>query len=187
MGFIVKKQALFLLFFSSFYSYIFLSSALSKNNKVPDSCSPHILKAAKKYGIPKRFLWGLAYVESNYKGVPWAWALNVSGRSHYFSSQKEAIRFLRGLSQNKLTYTDIGCMQINYKFHRNAFKSVTEMLEPQKNVFYGAQFLRKLYKKSKVWEKAIGDYHSKRRSTKKEKKKRGDYVKKVLLSSKKMK
>jgi soluble lytic murein transglycosylase-like protein len=52
-------------------------------------------------------------------------------------------------------------MQISLKYHNNAFKSIEDAFEPEKNVEYSAKFLRKLYNQRKDWTKAAMAYHSK--------------------------
>lgn len=56
---------------------------------------------------------------------------------------------------------DVGCMQINLAYHPDAFKSVEEAFDPQKNAEYAAKFLKKLYKNNdRDWIKAAMAYHS---------------------------
>ena len=50
---------------------------------------------------------------------------------------------------------DVGCMQINYKFHGHNFKNLNHILNPEENVKYAAEFLKKLFKRHKSWNEAI--------------------------------
>ena len=47
---------------------------------------------------------------------------------------------------------DVGCMQINIKWHKNNFKKISDMFEVNPNVSYAASFLKQL--KSKHLSKA---------------------------------
>ncbi len=80
------------------------------------------------------------------------------------------------LSERKFTKNrniDVGCMQINYKFHGHNFKNLDHILNPEENVKYAAEFLNKLFKRHKSWNEAISHYHSSEPSRKKR------YLKKV--------
>ena len=52
-------------------------------------------------------------------------------------------------------------MQINLKYHGEAFSSVDEAIDPANNLKYSAKFLRKLYSRhGQNWKKAAKRYHS---------------------------
>ena len=55
---------------------------------------------------------------------------------------------------------DVGCMQINLKWHKNNFKKISDMLAIEPNVSYAASFLLQLKNKHGSWNKAIKHYHS---------------------------
>lgn len=55
---------------------------------------------------------------------------------------------------------DLGCMQINYHYHANAFRSVADMLDPARNVDYAARFLKSLKGRHETWVMAVARYHA---------------------------
>jgi hypothetical protein len=55
---------------------------------------------------------------------------------------------------------DVGCMQINLRFHGHAFSSLEEALDPASNIAYAASFLRSLMAETRSWRSAAGYYHS---------------------------
>ena len=55
---------------------------------------------------------------------------------------------------------DVGCMQINIKWHKNNFKKIIDMFAVEPNVSYAASFLLQLKNKHGSWDKAIKHYHS---------------------------
>jgi soluble lytic murein transglycosylase-like protein len=55
---------------------------------------------------------------------------------------------------------DVGCMQINHRFHGARFASVAQMFEPSRNVAYAADFLRMLRGREKNWTLAVARYHA---------------------------
>ena len=51
-------------------------------------------------------------------------------------------------------------MQINYRWHGQAFPSLDAMFDPEYTATYAAQFLRTLYEERGSWSEAAGAYHS---------------------------
>ncbi len=145
-----------LIFFSLFY----FSEIPAKENK---SCDFYTEKYGKIYNLPNKLLTSISLVESGLKKKdnfkPWPWTLNIAGKSKYFNSKSETVNYLKE-SLRKSKNADIGCMQINYKYHGHMFNDIEQMLNPENNVKYAAEFLRKLFTKYKSWNEAISRYHS---------------------------
>lgn len=70
------------------------------------------------------------------------------------------MRVFKAAQQRGAKLIDVGCMQINYFYHRKHFSSVTEMLQPRVNVDYAARFLRSLRQKEGNWTMAVAHYHA---------------------------
>ena len=126
-------------------------------------CQIYTEKYNKIYRLPNKLLTSISLVES---GIvegntvnPWPWSLNVNGKSKYFNNKKDTLSFLEE-SLKKNRNIDVGCMQINYKFHGHNFKNLDHILNPEENVKYAAEFLKKLFKRHKSWNEAISRYHS---------------------------
>ena len=58
------------------------------------------------------------------------------------------------------TNIDVGCMQLNLRWHAKFFNSLEQMMHPYDNVRYAARYLEKLYEETGSWEKAVKFYHS---------------------------
>ena len=121
--------------------------------------------AEKKYGLPENILLSISRVESGYQKVDgvtraWPWTLNAGGDSAYFQTKEAALRSLNSRIKKGTTNIDVGCMQLNYRWHKKFFKSLSDMISPTKNVDYGARFLKKLHQRHGSWEKAVKHYHS---------------------------
>ena len=71
----------------------------------------------------------------------------------------ETIKYLKS-NINLKKSIDVGCMQINTKYHLKNFKNLSHLVEPEENVKYAAIYLLKLYKKHKSWNEAVSRYHS---------------------------
>ncbi len=121
--------------------------------------------AEKKYELPENILLSISRVESGYQKVDgiiraWPWTLNAGGDSAYFQTKKAALDSLRKRVESGVTNIDVGCMQLNYRWHNKFFSNLSEMINPIKNVDYGARFLKKLFQRHGSWEKAVKYYHS---------------------------
>ena len=123
-------------------------------------CEEHIYRAAQKYRVPIALLYAVGLAESGRKGKLHPFALNVEGKAYFPSSQTEALNiFRRERSQGK-NLIDLGCMQINHKYHASAFPSLESMLNPRLNVDYSARFLRRLKDRHGTWSVAVARYHA---------------------------
>jgi len=156
------------------FSLIFLPLTTLSNDF--NGCQIYTEKYNKVYKLPNKLLTSISIVESGIfegnKVNPWPWALNVNGKSQYFDNKKDTVSFLKE-SLQKNRNIDVGCMQINYKFHGHKFKSLDHILNPEENVKYAAEFLKRLFKRHKSWNEAISRYHSSEPARKKK------YLKKV--------
>ncbi|MBL0318338.1 MAG: transglycosylase SLT domain-containing protein [Alphaproteobacteria bacterium] len=129
-------------------------------------CERYFHYFESKQQIPAKLLNSVSMVESGkfdeatQKMAPWPWTVNVNGKGYYFNSKKEAIQFVnqqRKLGRNSM---DLGCMQINLKYHGKEFVSISQMFEPRYNIAYSARMLKNSYKDVNSWKKAVGLYHS---------------------------
>ena len=121
--------------------------------------------AEKKYGLPENILLSISRVESGYQKVDgviraWPWTLNAGGDSAYFQTKEDALRSLEDRIKKGVTNIDIGCMQLNFRWHKDFFNNLSDMINPIENVDYAARFLKKLHQRHRSWEKAVKFYHS---------------------------
>lgn len=144
-----------------------LEAARKQQPQVFELCQIAVDKAEKNYQIKSNLLQTIASVESGRwnaqagKRVAWPWTVHANGKGRYYKSKAEAIAAVKNLQQKGITNIDVGCMQINLKYHGEAFANLEEAFDPEKNVAYSAQFLRNLYKRNKQnWTKTAMHYHS---------------------------
>jgi len=121
-------------------------------------------QAAQDTGVPLAVLVAITQTETG-RGqgndvVPWPWAANGGGQSHWFDSAAEAAAWARGRIAAGTPSFDLGCFQLNYRWHGEAFASVEAMLDPLANATYAAQFLARLHAETGDWSRAAGAYHS---------------------------
>ena len=115
-----------------------------------------ISQAEKDFNIPKDLLLSIALVESRVN----PYALNVGGKAVITKSAAEVKNRLQEYLRMGYANIDIGVMQINYRWHRNKFTSLDEMLDPARNIEYAARYLSELYDTHGTWIKAVRHYHS---------------------------
>ena len=90
----------------------------------------------------------------------WPWTVNHAGKSLFFDNKKQIKNYvLKHLSKGD-NNLDVGCMQINLKWHKHNFKVVNDMISPEPNISYAASFLIQLKNKYGNWNEAIKHYHS---------------------------
>jgi hypothetical protein len=116
--------------------------------------------------LPRAILFSVATAESGRFNVatgvtkPWPWTINAEGQAYYFETKTAAIAATRRLLNEGIRSIDVGCMQVNLRYHPDAFADLDEAFEPKTNVAYGASFLTTLHARSGSWPKAIAEYHS---------------------------
>ncbi|MCC8419175.1 MAG: transglycosylase SLT domain-containing protein [Rickettsia endosymbiont of Glossina mortisans submortisans] len=89
------------------------------------------------------------------------YAIGVSGKFVKASSKEEAKQIIKQYLAKGITNIDIGIMQINWRWHAEAFdQNLDDMLNPSQNIIYAAQLLKSLHVKHQSWQKAVRYYHS---------------------------
>ncbi len=121
-------------------------------------------QAARKTGVPLTVLLAIARTESG-KSVegtvqPWPWTINTRGTGAWKTSRAELLDHALINLANGETSFDVGCFQINYRWHADNFNSLDEMIDPTANARYAADFLQELFNEFGNWTDAAGAYHS---------------------------
>jgi hypothetical protein len=134
--------------------------ALQAQARPADLCRAAGDAAAERHGVPREILRAISIVETGRNGEPWPWTVNMEGAGHWFDGRAEARAYvLRRQAQGAVSF-DIGCFQVNHRWHGAAFPSIDAMFEPLLNADYAARFLRTLYDETQSWSTAAGHYHS---------------------------
>ena len=106
-------------------------------NETSALCETAARDAADHYAIPPQILHTLALTESGRtidgRLRPWPWAINQSGESSWFGSQAEMLAAANALVSSGIVNFDIGCFQLNYRWHAQHFSSVADMADPGQN------------------------------------------------------
>lgn len=127
-------------------------------------CETWTYAAAAEFNVPTDLMLAILRVEtwraSDDGGHSWPWAVNLAGTSHWFESRSEAESFVRGQLSQQGVSLDIGCFQLNTRWHGAAFPDVSRMFEPSVNSRYAARFLAALYDEMGSWSAAAAAFHS---------------------------
>ena len=127
-------------------------------------CVSEILRAQDRYGIPDNILLGIGLQEAGVSRggrlTVWPWAVNAAGVGRIFDNRSAAMAWVREREAMGVQSIDVGCMQINLRWHPHAFTHLEQGFDPVINVDYAARFLRDLYAETGDWMRAAGAYHS---------------------------
>lgn len=129
------------------------------------SCETLTAQATERHGLPKGLLTAIAHTESGRaqggRGLrAWPWTSNVRGQGYYYKSKAEALRHLKDLAAQGVRGFDVGCMQLNYRWHGERFENLGRMIDPASNVDYAARYLKELHRETGSWDHATRYYHS---------------------------
>ena len=143
---------------------ILVKEALADNNDKLKLCENTIESVELQTDIPKGLLLGIGKAEAirkiNNKYIIWPWTANHAGKSLFFDNKEQMKNYVFKNLKRKDFNIDVGCMQINIKWHKNNFKKISDMFEVNPNISYAASFLKQLKNKHGSWDKAIKHYHS---------------------------
>lgn len=119
---------------------------------------------SQETGVPVSVLKAITRTETGRKRagkfVPWPWTVNMEGAGKWFDTTNEALAYVRAnMNLGKRSF-DVGCFQLNYRWHGQAFASIEQMFDPIENARYAAQFLQSLHDETGDWVRAAGFYHS---------------------------
>ncbi len=146
------------------------AAALENTSQVNENkekiCSVQTQLQERKRGIPAHLLTAISLVESG-RWTPsrkansaWPWTVTSGGEGRFFDSKAEAMAEVEILMTEGVQNIDVGCMQINMRYHADAFETLSDAFDPAQNAAYAAKFLSKLKTPSNSWIDAAGTYHS---------------------------
>lgn len=127
-------------------------------------CDAAARRASRATGVPPAVLLAVTRVETGRvrdgRVEPWPWTVNVAGKGYWFDTAAAADTFAARQAARGAGNFDVGCFQINHRWHGGAFPSMAAMLDPDTNALYAAKFLSRLHREFGNWEEAAGAYHS---------------------------
>ncbi len=143
---------------------LFLTSLASVAAAGVSGCEALTAQATERHGLPKGLLTAIARTESGRaqggRSRAWPWTSNIRGRGHYYDSKTHALQHLEAVVARGESSFDVGCMQLNYRWHGSRFDTLAKMIDPAQNVDYAARYLRELRDETGDWDTATRYYHS---------------------------
>ena len=147
--------------------YVFLSIGLGWSADLTNkpNCEKIANRIESETNLPIHLLSSISRVEAGRKLSSgevkgWPWSINHAGKGLYFETKKGALKYLKNAVSNGSKNIDVGCMQLNYRWHKGAFSSLDDMFDPEKNIQYAAKFVKELYGRHQNWKDVIKHYHS---------------------------
>ncbi|MCJ8140552.1 transglycosylase SLT domain-containing protein [Falsirhodobacter halotolerans] len=120
--------------------------------------------AAREEGVPFDVMRALTLTETGRRqdGAlrPWAWAVNRAGEGQWFDTREQALAFAESSLRQGARNFDVGCFQLNHRWHGDAFRDLAAMFDPVTNARYAARYLREQFATTGDWTAAAGAYHS---------------------------
>lgn len=139
-------------------------AAMSEKAETAAICDAAALRGAETGDAPADILRALTRTETGRKLEgklrPWPWTVNMEGEGFWFDTREEALAFVRKRHDAGAVSFDVGCFQVNFRWHGEAFDSIADMFDPVLNARYAAHFLSELKREGGDWRAAVGRYHS---------------------------
>lgn len=127
-------------------------------------CDTAAANAARATGVPIDILLAISRVETGRTAdgtlSPWPWTINADGKGTFYDTEAEAVDAAQAHLTDGTGTFDIGCFQLNIRYHGQAFATFEEMFDPEKNADHAARFLTSLYQETGTWAGAVSAYHS---------------------------
>lgn len=142
------------------------AESVSKTNDADwQACRTAAQKVERANDMPQALLQAMSLVETGRRGpdgkhTAWPWTINSHGKGYRFATKQDAIWAVRRLRADGARSIDIGCMQVNLRYHPRAFTSLEEAFDPAANMAYAASFLTRLKDRHGNWRAASARYHS---------------------------
>lgn len=92
--------------------------------------------------------------------VTWPWATNIDGTGAWHPDRATAAAAVAAALASGRRSVDIGCFQLNHRWHGAHFASAQAMLDPEANAAHAARFLARLHGEFGNWDDAVAAYHS---------------------------
>jgi hypothetical protein len=130
-------------------------------------CAVALRQAEQRYHLPANLLETIAKAESGRPITsltdirPWPWTIDADGIGLFLESKAAAIAWMQ-LQASRHGFIDVGCMQVDLRYHHDAFASLEDAFDPAANADYAARLLAELYRGEAGgnWDVAVGLYHS---------------------------
>lgn len=141
-----------------------ITTSAKASTEGAETCDRVAHIAANETGVPVNVLLAITRTETGRsrsgKLAPWPWTVNMEGKGVWFDSYQEALNYVTSHHKAGARSFDVGCFQLNYRWHGQHFTDIEHMFDPTANARYAADFLSRLYAETNNWDEAAAAYHS---------------------------
>jgi len=123
-------------------------------------CEQEMARAARLENVPLSVLYSVALTETGQRDGLQPYAMNIDGKAVVAGNMQAAVALFRQASARGAKFIDIGCMQIDHRFHAAHFDSLEAMFDARRNVAYAAHFLKELRTREVSWTLAVARYNA---------------------------
>ena len=127
-------------------------------------CQQAVSTAGLGAPVPQALLQGIMLVESgrtiDRRRVPWPWTINHNGKGYWYPTRAAAEAHIERLLAAGYKSFDVGCAQVNHRYHGKHFPTAKSMLDPTRNIAHAGRFLASLKSQTGCWGNAVSWYHS---------------------------
>lgn len=146
------------------FTVVWALSAPQVRADLSDVCLSAAESAAAASDVPLSVLVAITQTETGRgqggETQPWPWTVNMEGEGHWFENRDAALAYVFENYNRGARSFDIGCFQINFRWHGENFRSIEDMFDPTTNATYAAKFLSDLHAETGDWSAAAGAFHS---------------------------
>lgn len=146
-----------------YFGLVLLFSPLPAVATPAELCDAAAEQAATERGVPLALMRAITRVETGRDHAPWPWTLNVAGQGAWFDTAEEAIASAERAVADGVDQVDVGCFQLNLRWHGAHFADLSDMIDPLANARHAARFLSELHAETNDWREAAAAYHSRTR------------------------
>ncbi len=129
-------------------------------------CRKIIDRTEREMRLPGGILQAISLAESgrwdkkSRSRFAWPWTVTAHGKGRFFPSKAAAIAAVRKLKAEGVRNIDVGCLQVNLKYHPDAFETLEDAFDPATNARYAAALFAKLRRANRSITRAVAHYHS---------------------------
>ena len=129
-------------------------------------CRQIVRRTEKTLNLPIGILQAISLAESgrwdksSRSHFAWPWTVTARGKGLFYPSKAAAISAVRKLQADGVENIDVDCMQVNLKYHPEAFADLHEAFDPAANARYAANLFTKLREANRSINRAVAHYHS---------------------------
>ena len=124
------------------------------------ACEREMTRAAAETGVPLNVLYSVGLTETGVRGELGPYDMNVDGRAVPSRTLDQALARFAEVRARGAKLIDIGCMQIDHRYHAAEFPSLAAMFDPARNVDYAARYLKALKAGVGSWTLAVARYNA---------------------------